>query len=362
MDTATEVDFEAQVGWEQLPAGYSHKDVSDVAVDADDNVYLLTRFDPGVIVYDRGGQFIRSWGKDLLTARPHGLSVGPDGHVYVVDEDDQSVQKFTKEGERVAIFGTRGVASDTGYQPDAGGLKARVTTIVRAAGPFNHPTAVAITGEGHLFVSDGYGNARVHHFGPDGTLLNSWGKPGTGPGEFHVPHQITLDHKGRLLVSDRENDRIQIFTQDGEFVEEWTDLQRPCAAAVDSEGLVFVAELARPQGDWSWVHGTVESYLPSRLAIVDGDTGKVLRRIGLASGEDPCAPGNFAAPHGIAVDSRGDLYVSEVTYSMYVARRPASGPNFGPYVGDHCHTFQKLDRCHAPGGTQSVNRLERPTV
>ena len=362
MEAAVDLDFEAQVGWEQLPAGYVHKDVSDVAVDADDNVYLLTRFDPGVIVYDRSGAFVRSWGRDLLTERPHGISLGPDGHVYIVDEDDQSVQKFTREGERLAVFGTRGVSSDSGYVPDAGGLKARVASITRAAGPFNHPTAVAIAPSGELFVSDGYGNCRIHHFAPDGTLIKSWGRPGTAPGEFHVPHAISLDNQGRLLVSDRENDRIQVFTQDGEFIEQWTDVQRPAAAVVDREGLVYVPEIARPQGDWSWVHGKIESRLPSRLTILDGQTGKVVRRLGVGSGEDPSAPGNFAAPHGIAVDSRGDLYVSEVTYSMYVVRGPAIGANFGPYVGEDCHTFQKLARCDIHGEGSGVVRVDRPSV
>jgi hypothetical protein len=280
----------------------------------------------------------------------------------VVDEDDQTVKKFTKDGERLATFGTSGDASDTGYEPAAGGVKARVASIARSAGPFNQPTAVAVTESGDVFVSDGYGNARIHHFAADGTLVKSWGTPGAGPGEFHVPHAITLDHRGRLLVSDRENDRIQVFTQDGDFVAEWTDVQRPAAAAVDHEGLVFVPEIARPEGDWSWVHGTIDAYRSARLTILDGDTGKVVRRLAVGSGADPCAAGNLSAPHGVAVDARGDLYLAEVNYSMYVARGPTVGANFGPYVGDECHTFQKLVRCDVHGEGSGVIRLDRPSV
>jgi hypothetical protein len=363
MHTQADLEFEAVEGWELLPKGYVHKDVSDVATDSEDNVYLLTRYDAHVIVYDRSGNFLRSWGEDTLSERPHGISVGPDDHVYVVDEDDQTVQKFTREGERLAVFGTSGVGSDSGYVPDSGNLKARVSSITRAAGPFNHPTAVAVTPTGDLFVADGYGNSRVHHFRGDGTLVKSWGTPGTGPGEFHVPHGVTLDQQGRLLVSDRENDRIQLFTQDGEYLEEWTTVQRPAATAINSEGLVFVSELARPAGDWSWVHGTNESLLESRVSILDGESGEVVRRIGLGSGENPCAPRNFAAPHGIEVDSRGDFYVSEVTYSAYVVRAKFS-PGHGPYVGEDCHTIQKIARCnvHDGAGGASVVRIEKPSV
>lgn len=364
MASTTEIDFDAVVGWEELPHGYVHKDVSDVATDSNDNVYLLTRYDARVIVYDSAGCFVTAWGEDLLTDRPHGISVGPDDMVYVVDEDDHSVQKFTPQGERLATFGTRGVPSDSGYDEKAGNLKKRVETILRPGGPFNHPTGVAIAESGELFVSDGYGNCQIHHYAPDGTLIKSWGRPGTDPGEFNVPHSVSLDHKGRVLVSDRENDRIQVFTQDGEFIEMWTDVQRPAATAIDRDGLVFVPEIPRPKGDWSWVHGTIEERKPARLTVLDGETGKVVRRLGTGSGEDPAAPGNFAAPHGIAVDGNGDLYVAEVTYSMFVARGPAAGASFGVYVGEDCPTLQKLARCdaHAPGSGAGVTRLEKPSV
>lgn len=360
MTIETELTFDAATGWEQVPKGYVHRDVSDVAVDAHDNVYLLTRFDARVIVYDRNGRFLRSWGEAEFSSRPHGITVGPDGLIYIVDETDQTIRKYTPEGKLLLVIGVSGVLSDSGYDQTAKSRKQRDASIVRGAGPFNHPTSVAITSSGDLYASDGYGNARIHHFSATGELLHSWGEPGSGPGEFRLPHSISIDGQGRVLVSDRENDRIQLFTADGDFIEEWTDIQRPAATAIDKDGLVFVPELARPRGEWSWRNGIARERAPSRLSILDS-RGRVLRRIGLRSGEDPCAPGSFAAPHGVAVDSCGDLYVAEVTYSMFVARGPAIGADYGPYVGEDCHTLQKLTRRGAQA-TSGVKRFERPSI
>jgi hypothetical protein len=140
-----------------------------------------------------------------------------------------------------------------------------------------------------------------------------------------------------VLVADRENDRIQIFSPDGEYLEEWTDVQRPCAVTTDREGLVYVAELWRPAepGQGSFVHGLATEDMPGRVTVFT-PAGAVAARWG-ASTTDRCAPGNFIAPHGICVDSRGDLYVSEVTYTFGVnAKR----------VGEECagHQIQKFSR------------------
>ncbi len=99
-----------------------------------------------------------------------------------------------------------------------------------------------------MYVSDGYGNARVHRFAPDGKLLGSWGEPGAGPGQFHVPHGIAVDRHGTVYVADRENSRLQLFSPAGEFVTEWTDIARPCEIFIDAEDHVFVAELGYRAG------------------------------------------------------------------------------------------------------------------
>src|SRR5207302_8755766 len=116
----------------QLPAGFAHLDCVGVDVDADDNVYLLTRSEPRVIVYDRGGRFLRSWGEGLFTLRTHGLTVAPDGTVFVVDEGVHCVYHFSPTGEQLGVVGTPGVASATGYN---GTLQS-----IRGGPPFNRPT------------------------------------------------------------------------------------------------------------------------------------------------------------------------------------------------------------------------------
>ncbi|MBU6424104.1 MAG: hypothetical protein KGQ88_08730, partial [Chloroflexi bacterium] len=178
--------------------------------------------------------------------------------------------------------------------------------------PFTRPARVAIAPWGDLYVADGYGNCRVHRFSPSGELLSSWGEPGTGPGQMNLPHAVMVDRAGRILVCDRENDRVQIFDRDGTFLEQWTDLQRPQGLAEDRAGLYYVAE-----GEWR--AGNVSARLgpvgpsPARVSVIGRD-GTVLDRIA------PDGPRNrfaFITGHAIALDARnGDLYVAEVSFSV----------------------------------------------
>ena len=115
MKMATAPKFKVIEGWEKLPKGYVHKDVDGVATDSKDNVYLMTRMDARVIVYDRNGTFIRSWGEGLFTPRTHGIAIDSSDFVYTVDDGDHTVRKFTPEGKQVLMIGTPGKASDTGY-------------------------------------------------------------------------------------------------------------------------------------------------------------------------------------------------------------------------------------------------------
>jgi DNA-binding beta-propeller fold protein YncE len=297
--------------WAEVPPGYLFRDVSDVAVNSKNQVYLLTR-DPAVLVYDSEGRFLTSWGADVLSARPHGITIGPDDSVYVADEGDQLIRKFTTTGVQTLTLGTKGVMSDTGCDWDELDFTKRVRSIKHSSGPFNHPTKLAVAPDGDLFVADGYGNARIHHFRADGEFVSSWGEPGTGPGEFHVPHSLCFDRRGRLLVADRENNRIQLFDMSGSFLEEWPS-QRPTAIAVDSAGRVVVAELRWDIGGYSWIDDCViTSRIPSRLRILD-ERGNVQQRYG--GGPDPLVPGDFLSPHGIAVDADGDVYVVELAYA-----------------------------------------------
>jgi len=318
-------EFKVIEGWEKLPAGYVHKDVDGVAVDSKDNVYLMTRQDARVIVYDRDGNFIRSWGEGLFTPRTHGIAVGPDDMVYTVDDGDHTVRKFTPEGNEVMRIGTPGQTSDTGYDGKS------QASVRRSGPPFNRPTDVAVAANGDLFVSDGYGNARVHHFSAGGKLIRSWGEPGTGPGQFRLPHAIGISPDGRIFVTDRENDRIQIFSREGEFLAMWTHIQRPTDISFDREGRVYVSELWWRVGQESFTNGPIKYDLPGGVRVLDL-SGNVLLHWCSADRE---AAGNFVAPHTLCVDSRGDLYVGEVTWTFGVSRGG---------VREDAHTFQKFER------------------
>jgi DNA-binding beta-propeller fold protein YncE len=317
--------YEVVEGWEQLPEGFHHADVVGVGTDSRDRLFIYTRGEERVIIYNRDGSFAGSWGEGVFTPRTHGLTIAPDDSVYCVDEGKQVVYKFTPDGELMQTIGTPGVASDTGYDGRS------LASIRRGGPPFNRPTNVALAPNGDLYVSDGYGNASVHHFSADGELIKTWGAPGIEAGQFNLVHGVAVAADGRVLIADRENDRIQFFSPDGEYLEEWHDVQRPTNIAIDRDGLIYVAELLHRPGDQSPRLGAIEDERPGRVSVYDA-AGKVLARWG---GMDRCAPGNFVGPHDICVDSHGDVYVGEVTYTMGV--RPGLVP-------DGCHTLQKFAR------------------
>ncbi len=263
--------FDVLEGWEKLPVGYVHKDVDGVATDSRDRVYLLTRGDARVIVYERDGTFVTSWGEDIFTPRTHGICIGPDDSVWTVDDGDHTVRKFTPDGKQLMLIGTPGVASDTGYDGKT------VKSITRGGPPFNRPTDAAVAPNGDLYVVDGYGNARVHRFTADGKLIRSWGEPGIGPGQFHLPHAVFVARDGRVLVADRENDRIQFFSPEGKYLDQWTHVQRPTDIYVDRDGLVYVSELWWRVGQSSFVHGPIKYDLPGRLSVFDSEGNLLLR-------------------------------------------------------------------------------------
>lgn len=323
--------YELIDGWEQLPAGLKHVDVAGVAVDSEDRVFILTRGDARVIVYNPNGTFRSAWGEGVFTPRAHGITIASDDTVYCVDDGRHVVFHFDATGRLLNTLGTPNVASDSGYRGESAGVDtaSQLKTITHGGPPFNRPTNLAVAGNGDLYVSDGYGNARVHRFDSGGRLLQSWGEPGTGPGQFNLPHGIAVSPDGKVFVADRENDRVQVFSPEGDYLEEWTDVQRPTHIAIDPEGRVYISELWRRTEDYSFRLGWIKEDQHGRVSVYDL-TGKLLVRLGEP---DRCAPGNFIAPHGISVDSHGDLYVSEVTQSFAGKRG---------LVPDGCHTLQKF--------------------
>jgi hypothetical protein len=316
--------YQVVPGWEQLPAGYRHGDVVGVAVDSQDHVFVLTRREPRCLVYAADGTFLRAFGEDLLSDLVHALTIDARDCLYIVDGGDHTVRKFAPDGALLLTLGTPGVAAETGYDGET------TTSITRAGPPFNRPTKAAIAPNGDIYVTDGYGNARVHRFSADGQLLASWGEPGSGPGQFNLPHGVWVAGD-RVFVADRENDRVQIFSLHGELLEIWGHVQRPADLYVDSRGLLYVASLPWRAGV-AELGGPRRQYsLPGGVSVLDL-AGNVLLQWRSA---DACAPGAFIAPHGITVDSRGDLYVGEVTRTYGVRNG---------YVDEDCHALQKFGR------------------
>lgn len=280
-------------GWGRLPEGWSFVEATSVAVDQDDDVWVFNRGAHPVIRFDRAGNFKRAWGEGQFR-RPHAITVGPDGTLWLTDEGRHTIRQLTPEGKLLLTIG----------DPDQ-------PATLQSGKPFNRPTHVAICPRtGDIYISDGYGNSRVHKYDPRGRHVFSWGEPGTDPGCFNIPHNIATDAAGLVYVADRENHRIQIFDGRGQYLGQWNNLHRPCGLAFDARlgDLFFVGELPTQMA----INANVPN-CGARVSIL-GVKGELAGRIGGAfPGE---APGEFVAPHGCAVDSRGDLYVAEVGWTV----------------------------------------------
>lgn len=298
--------FELIADWPSMPDGLTHPDVAAVGISSAGEAYLFCRAEHPVQVFSAdSGELLRTWGEDVFTrGSAHGLHVGADDTVLLVDMVRHTVERFAPDGTLLSRIGTPGIASDTGHTGGQGG-----SHVLRSAGPFNRPADVCLDADGRLYTADGYGNARVHRFAPDGTLEASWGEPGSGLGSFAVPHGIALLPDGNLMVADRENNRLQIMTTAGEFLGAWTDVQRPCQVFIDRDGLVFVAELGRRAGETTLYGQVAATNLPSRISVFSPDGDLLLRW-----------SDGFVAAHDLWVDRDGSLYVAEVTHTMGVAR------------------------------------------
>jgi len=164
--------YELVDGWAKCPEGWPFLDVCGISIDAQDKVYVLNRSVHPVMVFDKEGNLLASWGEGLFK-RPHGSGVGPDGSIYCTDDKNHTVRKFTPEGSLLMTLGNEDQPPDTGYVQQWFDFFWSLTTISRGGRPFNRPTGVAVSSSGDIYVSDGYGNARVHKFTSDGTLLLS---------------------------------------------------------------------------------------------------------------------------------------------------------------------------------------------
>jgi len=278
-----ETQYEIVEDWAQLPPTIQFGEVVDIDVDVHDNVYVFNRGRHPVLIFQHDGTFLKSWGElyYLYSGKhvfrregPHGITITSENYVYCVDHEAHVVLKFTLDGKLLQTIGTRDKPSITGFT----GFRYESMNVTQAAGPFNLPTQAVESSSGEIFVSDGYGNTRVHKFSPDGELLLSWGNPGRGINEFYLPHSLCLDREDNVYVTDRETSRIQIFSENGEYISEWTDINRPSDIVCGKDENFYVASgefvtqkaldgeiLAR------WPHGGHGMAIDSKYAIYVGE-------------------------------------------------------------------------------------------
>jgi DNA-binding beta-propeller fold protein YncE len=300
-----------------LPDGWKFGDVAGVGIDSHDRVYAFNRGPHPMIVFDRDGAFRESWGEGVFT-RAHGVHVTADDLLYLTDDGDHTVRRCTLDGEVQLLLGTPGVPA-----------------LRYSCRPFNRCTHTALSPSGDIWVSDGYENAAIHRYSPTGELLYTMGEPGVGPGQFNLPHGLFCDDDGTLYVADRQNHRVQLFDDEGAFLDMWHNVHRPSS----------ILRLSKPGAERLWLVaelGPVDSFnrgapnFGPRLSILDA-AGQVLLRLGVtpAAGLEP---GQFLSPHGIAIDSHGDIYVAQVSATIFPTLFP------GEPVPDHLPSLQKLVR------------------
>jgi DNA-binding beta-propeller fold protein YncE len=266
---AAEAQYRVVENWAQFPPGVTKWGAATgVDVDAQDNVYVLHRNEAmPIMVFDRNGKFLRSWGQGLFKTT-HFLHVDPFGFVWVTDRGDMQAFKFSPEGKLMMTLGKKGITGDNTSQDT-----------------FNGMADVAVAKNGDVFIADGEGpNTRVAKFSGEGKFIDWWGGKGTGPGQFDVPHSIAIDSKGRVYVADRSNNRIQIFDENGKFLNQWTNFGTPWGLFIKGD-LIYA------------VDGTANN----RLLIAGIEDGKVRETIGGLN--------NATA---VTVDSHGAIYVGEV--------------------------------------------------
>jgi hypothetical protein len=241
--------------------------------------------------------------------------MGPDESIYLTDDGGHFVRKCRLDNGKVMLeLGVPGKPAP-----------------YMSGEPFHRCTHTALAPNGDIYVSDGYGNARVHKYSPDGKLLMSWGEPGTDPGQFNIVHNICTDADGWVYVADRENHRVQVFDGKGKYEAQWNNLHRPCGLYMHNtrSPVCYIGELGPVMG----VNRNSPNLGP-RVSIVDHQ-GKLLSRFGDAHAGT--APTAFLGPHGLAVDSRGDLYVGEVSWTQWPQFFDTPRP-------DHIRSLQKYEK------------------
>ncbi len=283
--------YKVDPNWPQRPENVKWAAMPGVAVDGKDRVWLFTRATPPIQVYDASGKYIRGFGDEVIRTA-HYLKFDDQGNVWVADMGNHTVLQFTPEGKLLRELGTRG-------EPGCDETH------------MNKPTDMAVTPDGQVFVSDGYGNNRIVHFDRKGKFVKAWGKAGIGPGEFNLPHAIAMDSKGKLFVADRSNVRIQVFDQSGKFLEQWCNMLVPWGLSMTGKDELWAcgsSPMAWPES------GRYLGCPPKDQVFMKFDTsGKLLELWTVPKGRDGKEqPGEVNWLHAIAVDSKGNIYAGDI--------------------------------------------------
>jgi hypothetical protein len=311
--------YAVEEGWAKLPPGMRlDADVAAVGVDRHDNVYAFNRGPHPMCVFDRDGNFLRSWGEGVFS-RPHGLHFAPDDTLWLTDDGDHTVRQCTLEGKVLLTLGIPGKPAP-----------------YMSGEPFHRCTHTALSPDGdYVYISDGYGNACVHKYTAAGKRVSSWGEPGTDPGQFNIAHNVCCDREGWVYVADRENHRLQVFDGNGNYESQWNNLHRPSGLYMEAgldEPRMYIGEI----GPGMAVNEDIPNCGP-RISIYT-HRGELLARLG--HDHAGLEPGQFISPHGITVDSRGDIYVGEVSYTNWGRRAATRGEAMPPDL----RSLQKLVR------------------
>jgi sugar lactone lactonase YvrE len=277
-EAAPELDYVVAPTAVTLPDGMTMGATASVAFDAKGQLFVLTRGDKTFFEFNPDGTFVRAFGDKLFT-RSHGLRIDREGNLWATDVGGHVVVKLDRQGQALLTIGTKGEAGE--WNEAAGSRK------------LNQPNDVVIAANGDVFVAQGHtpgpgGDARVLKFDKTGKFIKSWGGKGSGPGQFQVAHGIAIDAKGLLWVADRENQRIQVFNQDGAFVREVKYKGLPCSIDIGQQFMYMVNGFA------------------GQVLKLDLD-GKVLA----AMGKPGKGPGEFGEAHMIAVSQKDEILVAD---------------------------------------------------
>ncbi|MFN0051630.1 MAG: peptidyl-alpha-hydroxyglycine alpha-amidating lyase family protein [Planctomycetales bacterium] len=284
------IGYEVEPAWPKKPDTIQWRYMTGVAVDQKDRIWTINATNPPVQVYDREGNLLDSWGTGQFVM-PHYLRIDAQGNVWAADFRHHTVRKFTPKGE---LLLTLGVPNEAGTDEKH----------------LSGPTDMAVTPQGDVFVTDGYGNNRIMHFNAQGKFIKTWGKLGVGPGDLSQPHSIIVDSKGRLYVAERNNCRIQIFDQNGKSLGQWRNLVNPWGLCLLPKDQILVCGSSPKR--WTDL-GNLGNPPTDQLVMKLDTEGRIheLWTFPLVKGGE-MVPGQLDWVHGMGVDSEGNLYLSDV--------------------------------------------------